>query len=250
MLRDILQALGKRAKRDQSFSIDAAIPLDALAGFTVRRAIMAARGVVLSLRTGQWVYPVFVGRGVVVTDARRLRLSPGVTINDFCRLDCLGRVGITLGPGTTLRRGAQIEVTSTLEELAFGCRIGARVGIGEGTFLGAKGPLSIGDETNLGPGCRVIAENHSFADDVRPIREQAPSRRGISIGRDCWLGANVVVLDGCTVGDGAVMAAGAVVTTDVEPATLVAGVPARPLRRRGGRAMVPAAAPDMTDASG
>jgi len=232
MMREILQTVGRRAKRDPSFSIDEAISGGALVGFSLRRAVMASRGVVLALRTGHWAYPVFVGRGVVVTDAGNLRLSPGVTIGDFCRLDCLGHAGIILGPGTTLRRGAQIEVTSTLEELANGCRIGARVGICEGSFIGAKGLVTIGDETNLGPGCKIIAENHVFADPTLPIREQGLSRHGVSIGRDCWLGANVVVLDGCAVGDGAVMAAGAVVTTDVAPATVVAGVPAKPLRRR------------------
>ena len=232
MLRDLLQTLGRRAKRDPSFSIDAAVSGGALVGFSLRRAVMAGRGLVLALRTGRWTYPVFVGRGVVVTDAGNLHLSPGVTIGDFCRLDCLGRAGITLGPGTTLRRGAQIEVTSTLEELAYGCTVGARVGICEGSFIGAKGPVTIGDETNLGPGCKIIAENHVFTDPSRPIRQQGLSRHGVSIGRDCWLGANVVVLDGCTVGDRAVMAAGAVVTSDVAPATVVAGVPARALRSR------------------
>jgi acetyltransferase-like isoleucine patch superfamily enzyme len=232
MLRRLLEILGRRVKRDPSFSIDDAVSGGALTGFTLRRALMAARGIALAARTGRFVWPVFVGRGVVVTDAGNLRLSPGVTIDDYCRLDCLGRAGVTLGPGTTLRRGAQIEVTGVLEELAFGCRVGARVGIGEGCFIGAKGPVIIGDETNLGPGVKVIAENHGFNDLGKPIREQALSRLGIAIGRDCWLGANVVIVDGCRIGDGAVMAAGAVVTADVSPATLVAGVPAKVLRRR------------------
>jgi acetyltransferase-like isoleucine patch superfamily enzyme len=232
MLREILQTLGRRAKRDPSFAIDEAVSGGALAGFTMRRAVMAGRGLLLAARTGRPVYPVFVGRGVVITDAGSLHLSPGVSIGDFCRLDCLGHAGIWLGPGATLRRGAQIEVTSTLEALAFGCKIGARAAVCEGSFIGAKGPVVIGDETNLGPGCKIIAENHGFDDPDLPIREQALSREGITIGRDCWLGANVVVLDGVTIGDGAVMAAGAVVTGDVDPGTVVAGVPARPLRRR------------------
>jgi acetyltransferase-like isoleucine patch superfamily enzyme len=244
MLRSVLQSLGKRAKRDPSFAIDDAVSVGAMAGFSLRRTVMAVRGAALGVRTGRWVYPVFVGRGVVVTDAAGLHLSPGVSIGDFCRLDCLGRAGITLGPGTTLRRGAHIEVTSTLQELAFGCEIGARVGIGEGSFVSAKGPVTIGDETNLGPGCKIIAENHTFADLSRPIREQKLSRLGVTIGRDCWLGANAVVLDGCSVGDGAVVAAGAVVTGDVRPATVVAGVPARALR---GRQAAPEAAPGMSD---
>ena len=232
MLRTVLQTLGKRAKHDPSFAIDDAVSTGALAAFSLRRTVMAVRGAALALRTRRWVSPVFVGRGVVVTDAASLYLSPGVSIGDFCRLDCLGRAGITLGPGATLRRGAHIEVTSTLQELAFGCKLGARVGVGEGSFIGAKGPVIIGDETNLGPGCKIISENHTFADLARPIREQELSRRGITIGRDCWLGANAVVLDGCSVGDGAVVAAGAVVTGNVRPATVVAGVPAKALRGR------------------
>ena len=233
VLRKMLQIVGRRAKRDSSFRIDDAVSAGVLVGFSLRRTVMAVRGLLLTARTGRWVYPVFVGRGVVVTDAPYLRLNPGVTIGDYCRLDCLGRTGITLGPGTTLRRGVHIEVTSNLKNLASGCRLGARVGVSEGSFIGAKGPITIGDETDIGPGCKIIAENHSFDDVTRPIREQPLSRGGIAIGADCWFGANVVVLDGCSVGDGAVVAAGSVVTHEVGAGMIVAGVPARPLRQRG-----------------
>lgn len=232
MLRTILQGLGRRAKGDSAFGIDDSISDRALAGFLARRMVMAIRGVVLVMRTRRWVWPVFVGRGVVVTDARHLRLSRGVTIGDYSRLDCLGRIGVVLGPGTTLRRGVQIEVTSTLKELAAGCTIGARVGISEGTFIGAKGQVSIGDDTDFGPGCRIIAEAHVFADPGQLIREQPLTRKGITIGGDCWLGANVVVLDGCTIGDGTVIGAGAVVTRDIGPGVVAAGLPARVLRPR------------------
>jgi len=234
VLRDLVQAAGRRAKKDRSFRIDDAISPGSLVGFSLRRTVMALRGLVLAARTGRFVYPVFVGRGVVVTDAVYLRLSPGVSIGDYCRLDCLGRAGILLGPGTTLRRGAHIEVTSNLKQLAFGCRLGARVGVSEGSFIGAKGPVSIGDDTDIGPGCKIIAENHTFDDLSRPIREQPLSRTGIAIGEDCWFGANVVVLDGCSIGRGAVVAAGSVVTRDVAPRTIVAGAPARPIRERTG----------------
>jgi acetyltransferase-like isoleucine patch superfamily enzyme len=233
MLRQLLEKLGTRIKHDQSYRIDAAVSSGALVRFSLRRLIMSLRGVALVSRTGHWVYPVFVGRGVVVTDAPYLRLSPGVTIGDYCRLDCLGRAGIFLGPGTTLRRGVHIEVTSNLKNLAYGCKIGSRVGLSEGTFVGAKGPVRIGDDTDIGPGCKIIAENHSFDDISRPIREQPLSREGISIGGDCWLGANVVVLDGCSIGSGTVVAAGSVVTHDVEPDVVVAGTPAKTVRSRG-----------------
>ncbi len=192
MLRKILEKLGRRAKGDASFGIDESVSGLVLLGFATRRFGMALRGLVLSVRTHRLVWPVFVGRRVLVTNARYLRLSRGVSIGDYCRLDCLGHVGIVLGPGTTLRRGVQIEVTSTFKQMAEGCVTGTRVGISEGTFIGAKGLVSIGDETDLGPGCKIIAENHSFDDPDRPIREQPLSRKGIKIGKDCWLGAECV----------------------------------------------------------
>jgi acetyltransferase-like isoleucine patch superfamily enzyme len=123
----------------------------------------------------------------------------------------------------------QIEVTSTIKEVAAGCITGARVGISEGTFIGAKGLVTIGDDTDFCPGCRIIAENHSFDDPDTPIREQALVREGITIG----LGANVVVLDGCTLGDGTVIGAGAVVARDVAPGMVAVGVPAKVIRARG-----------------
>jgi acetyltransferase-like isoleucine patch superfamily enzyme len=232
VLRTLLEAVGQHTKGDRAFRVDAAVPSSALLWFTVRRGAMATRGVILALRTGHWAFPVFVGRGVVVTDARYLRLHPGVTIGDYCRLDCLGRAGITLGPGTTLRRGVHIEVTSNLKKLAHGCRLGTRVGISEACYIGAKGPVIIGDDTEMGPGCKIIAENHSFADLSLPVREQPLSRKGITVGANCWFGANVVVLDGCSVGKGAVLAAGSIVTRDVTANTIVAGVPARLVRQR------------------
>ena len=155
MLRELLQIAGRRAKRDPSFTVDSAVSPGALLGFSLRRAIMALRGIGLTCRTHRWVFPVFVGRSVVVTDARNLNLTPGVCIGDYCRLDCLGRAGILLGPGTTLRRGVHIEVTSTLKEIGVGCRLGSRVGVSEGAFIGAKGLVVIGDETNIGPGCKI-----------------------------------------------------------------------------------------------
>lgn len=232
MIRTMLEKLGRSVKGDASFGIDESVSGLVLLGFASRRLGMALRGLVLSLRTHRLVWPVFVGRRVLVTNARYLRLSRGVSIGDYCRLDCLGHVGIVLGAGTTLRRGVQIEVTSTYKQVAEGLVTGARVGISEGTFIGAKGPVNIGDETDIGPGCKIIAENHDFDDSDRPIREQALSRKGISIGKDCWLGANVSVLDGCTIGDGSVIGAGAVVTRDIEAGVVAAGVPAKVIRAR------------------
>src|SRR5262249_5554370 len=78
----------------------------------------------------------------------------------------------------------------------------------------------------------IIPRNHWFANPGVPIMHQPESRRGIVIEPDVWIGAHAVILDGVTVGHGSVVAAGAVVNRDVPSMTLVAGVPARPVRRR------------------
>ncbi|MBN2247178.1 MAG: acyltransferase [Coriobacteriia bacterium] len=194
---------------------------------------MALRGLVLALRSRSFVAPVFVGRGVVVTDAARLRLSPGVTIGDYCRLDCTGRLGISLGRGVTLRRGTHIEVTSVLRQVAEGCVLADRVGVSEGCFIGAKGLVRIGEDTIIGPHAVIVAENHVFTDPEVPVRQQGVTREGIEIGRDCWIGGGAKVLDGVRVGDHAVIGAGAVVTHDVAPLAVAVGVPARVVQHRG-----------------
>lgn len=227
-----LVRLARAIKGDPAFDIDPSIKTWSLIVFAVRRSMMALRGLVLSVRCAGCAFPVFVGRRVTVTNARWLRLSPGVTIGDGCHLDCLGSIGIVLGRGVTLRPGVRIEVTSVLRELGEGIEIGDRVGVSEDCFLGAKGRIVIGNDSMLGPSTKLIAENHSFERTDIPIREQGETRKGIVIGADCWLGANVVILDGVCVGDHSIVAAGAVVTEDVESLTVVGGVPARTLRRR------------------
>ena len=67
-----------------------------------------------------------------------------------------------------------------------------------------------------------------------PMRWSGPEAAPIRLHRDCWIGAGAIILPGVTVGEGAVVAAGAVVSRNVEPYAIVAGVPARPVKNRPG----------------
>lgn len=95
-----------------------------------------------------------------------------------------------------------------------------------------KAPIHIGDRTLVGYGTRIISSNHVVPARGR-IFDSGHEHAPVTIGEDCWIGANCVILPGVIVGDHAVVAAGAVVTKDVAPRTIVGGVPASPIAQRG-----------------
>lgn len=103
--------------------------------------------------------------------------------------------------------------------------------IGDYTRIGLHntviGPVTIGSHVNLAQGVVVTALNHNFSDKSLRIDQQGISTRSVVISDDVWVGANAVILPGVTIGTHAVVAAGAVVTKDVPPHTVVAGVPAK-----------------------
>jgi acetyltransferase-like isoleucine patch superfamily enzyme len=138
-----------------------------------------------------------------------------------------GRADVTLGEECRLGRDVFFETGA-------GARItvGARVRINAGAFLVANAGISVGDDTLIGEYACLRDANHGTAAD-RPMREQTADAAPIAVGKDVWIGRGASILRGVRIGDGAVVGAGSVVTKDVEPMTVVAGCPARVLRRRG-----------------
>jgi acetyltransferase-like isoleucine patch superfamily enzyme len=108
--------------------------------------------------------------------------------------------------------------------------LGSRVYIGPYCYLQSESLLTIGADTMLGQHVQVLAYTRSMELGPIPYADQPITSLGITIGANVWIGAGVTILDGVTIGDHAVVAAGAVVSRNVPAATLVAGVPARPLR--------------------
>ena len=104
-------------------------------------------------------------------------------------------------------------------------RFGERLFINHGLTAMASGGISLGDDCFIGPNVSLLTDNHVFGE----LNLLHPKR--IIIGSRVWIGAGALVLPGVTVGDEACVGAGAVVTHDVEPRTVVAGNPARVIRR-------------------
>ena len=107
--------------------------------------------------------------------------------------------------------------------------------IGDYTRIGLHntiiGPVNIGDHVNLAQGITVTALNHNFEDSEKRIDEQGVSTTPVVIEDDVWIGANAVILPGVRVGTHSVVAAGAVVTKEVPPHSIVAGIPAKIIKK-------------------
>lgn len=157
------------------------------------------------------------------------------------RLDrsCYVGPNISLGPAPsppsgTIEVGSACELNQGVELNPFGGSIalGERVWLGPYVVIYGHGGVAIGDSTLISMHCTILSSNHAIPPMGALIRHAADELLPTKIGRDVWIGANAVILGGVTVGDGAVIAAGAVVTASVAPGTVVAGVPARLLRNR------------------
>lgn len=112
-------------------------------------------------------------------------------------------------------------------QIDFGCQmqIGKAVFINHNFTAMAAGGITIDDNVMIGPNVTVATDNHDF-EDIFILR-----CKSVHIERNAWIGTGATILPGVTVGEHAVVAAGAVVTKDVEPWTIVAGCPAKPIKK-------------------
>ena len=113
-------------------------------------------------------------------------------------------------------------------------RIGNYVSFNSNVMLNADlgGNIRIGDNVLIGPNVVFRTANHIFSSREILIKEQGHEAGPINIGDDVWIAANVVIVPNVTIGRGAIVAAGAVVTKDVDDYSIVAGVPAKVIGKR------------------
>lgn len=105
--------------------------------------------------------------------------------------------------------------------------IGKNVFINSGCRFQDQGGIDLGDGVLVGHNVVLATLNHDFSPEKRSTTHPAP----IKIGKNVWIGANVTVIPGVTIGDNAIIAAGAVVTKDVLPNMIVGGVPAKVMKK-------------------
>jgi acetyltransferase-like isoleucine patch superfamily enzyme len=155
---------------------------------------------------------------------------------------------ITIGKNVKLHRGSMI-ISGTNDRVELGDlsalgryailqSAGGFISIGQDTTIGdfcnlyGQGGLEIGSNVMIASGCRLTPHQHTFSSRKLTINKQPGESLGIQIGDGCWIGANVVVLDGVKIGLGAIIGSGAVVAQSVPAYEIWAGVPAQKIGER------------------
>jgi acetyltransferase-like isoleucine patch superfamily enzyme len=134
----------------------------------------------------------------------------------------------SIGPYATLSAGMLVPLDDGWDPLL---TIGDRCQLGKGFSVVAHERVEIGDDTCAGPNVYITDQNHGYENIDLPIRTQMWKNAPVSVGAACWLGHGAVILPGTSIGRHVVVAAGAVVTGAVPDYSVVAGVPAKVVRR-------------------
>lgn len=177
---------------------------------------------------------MFIGSNVIIKHAHLITAGKNLVLEDGVYINALSENGIRLKDNITIGRNSVIICTGVIANKGVGVNIGNNTGINMDAFLGGQGGIDIGDNVIIGPGIKIFSENHVFSDPKTIIKDQGVTRIGVKIGDNCWIGANVTILDGVIIGQGCVIAAGSVVTKSIAEYSIVRGVPAKVVKRRIG----------------
>lgn len=191
------------------------------------------RGCLARLFFGRSSGLVLVGKGVSIRYAKYLEAGRDLIIEDYAEVNCLAIQKIRIGNRVSIGKFAIIRPSNSYGgEVGEGLKIGNNSNIGPYSYIGCSGYIEIGDNVMISPRVSIYAENHVFDRTDIVMKEQGVKKQFVKIEDDCWIAANSIILAGVTIGKGAVVSAGSVVTKDVPPYSVVAGVPARIIKQR------------------
>jgi acetyltransferase-like isoleucine patch superfamily enzyme len=155
-----------------------------------------------------------------------LIVSPAATISPLADIeDSVRGSRIVIGDGVRIDSFVKIKPAGGSGNVI----IGMNTHVNSGTVIYSGNGVTIGEDVLIAANCTFAPVNHAYGRRDLKIVEQgfAPSKGGIVIGDDCWIGANAVLVDGAILGRGCVVAASALVRGEFAPYAVLAGVPAR-----------------------
>ncbi|WP_066437940.1 acyltransferase [Chryseobacterium sp. CCH4-E10] len=175
---------------------------------------------------------MLLGKRVSFFNLSKIQWGKFLRLGNDVYVSGLGRKGVEFGDNVSIGAFSRIIVSASMNDIGEQIKIGNNVGIGEFAYLGGAGGLEIGDECIAGQYLSCHPENHNYQNPDISIRHQGVSRKGIKIGKNCWIGSKVTILDGVEIGEGSILAAGSVITKSFPKNSIIAGVPAKLIKTR------------------
>ena len=185
--------------------------------------IKAIRGLLIKPFLGKSEGLLLIGRGVKISHGKHIRCGKRVKFEDYAEIHGLCTDGLVFFFFFTIGRGVMIRPSSYYGSgmLGQGLDVGDNSSIGPYAYVGCSGKIIIGKNVMFGPKCSLFAENHNYIDKTKAIKSQGVNQKGIVIEDNCWIGSNVVILDGVHVGKGCVIGAGTLIAKDVPENSVV-----------------------------
>jgi len=175
---------------------------------------------------------MLLGKRVGFFNLSKIKWGRFLRLGNDVYISALGKGGVEFGNNVSIGAFSRIIVSTSISNTGEQIKIGNNVGIGEFAYLGGAGGLEIGDECIAGQYLSCHPENHNYENIDISIRHQGVTRKGIKIGKNCWIGSKVTILDGVEIGDGCILAAGSVITKSFPNNSIIAGVPAKLIKTR------------------
>jgi len=228
-MRNLINFITTRLGKD-NYSLDDSIGAYSVFIIFLQKFVLLVRGAIFKVffkRSGF----LFLGKGTRISHKHMITLGSVVTIENNVVIDGLTKGGIVIGNNTTLKSGVIVD-SGLLSNIGESLFIGNNVGISQGCFLQVSADLNISDNVIIGPYVKIYTENHNHANLKEFINTQGVSRKSVYIDKGVWIGSGSIILPGITLGKGCIVGAGSVVTKDVNPYTIVAGVPAKCIKKR------------------
>ncbi len=231
-MRALIERLVGALKGNPAYKLDASYSTGQLLRIVYYRGWQFVRGLWVKIRISS-KGAVFAGRQVILHHPGQIRAGRSLILEEGVYINALAEHGVILGNNVTIARYAILSCTGVIAEKGKGITIGNNSAVGAQSFLGGQGGILIGNDVIMGPQVRIFSENHNYGNPEELIRNQGQTRKGVVIGNNCWIGAGVTILDGSEIGDGCVIAAGAVVSGSIPANAVAMGIPARVHKQRG-----------------
>jgi len=225
----IIALLGK-----ENYSIDSNISNHNLSIILSEKLLQIIRGLILKIMIKKSRGIVFVGRNVKVKHCNLIKTGKTLIIGDNVFINALSVEGIQFGNNVSIHRNSIIDCTGGIRYIGIGLIIGNNVGFSPNCYVQVRGRVIIGNNVIFGPNVSIFSESHIFSDPEKFINEQGETRKGVVIEDGVWVGADVTILDGVTIGSNSVIAAKSLVNKSVPAFSIVGGIPAKILKYRNG----------------